>query len=55
MALPSIPELDRRLRERFMPEVEALEELIGRDLSTWKNQNNPASERRTSPNKIAIS
>lgn len=52
---PIDPELDRRLRERFAPEVAALEELIGRDLSTWKNQKNPASERRTSPKKIAIS
>jgi hypothetical protein len=28
--------LDRRLRERFRPEVEALEEMLGRDLSHWK-------------------
>ena len=29
-------ELEERLRERFLPEVEALEQLIGRDLSAWK-------------------
>ena len=29
-------ELENRLRDRFRPEVEALEELIGRDLSVWK-------------------
>jgi hypothetical protein len=33
---PVEPETDRRLRERFRPEVEALEGLIGRDLSAWK-------------------
>jgi hypothetical protein len=30
------PEVERRLRERFRPEVEALEALTGRDLSAWK-------------------
>jgi hypothetical protein len=33
---PLDPEVDARLREHFRPEVEALERLIGRDLSTWK-------------------
>jgi hypothetical protein len=33
---PLDPALDRRLRERFRPEVEALEKMIGRDLSQWK-------------------
>jgi Sulfotransferase family len=33
------PAVERRLRDRFRPEVEALEELIGRDLSSWKNPN----------------
>jgi hypothetical protein len=33
---PLNPALDRRLRERFRPEVEALEEMLGRDLSAWK-------------------
>jgi hypothetical protein len=28
--------LDRRLRERFRSEVDALEEMLGRDLSAWK-------------------
>jgi hypothetical protein len=30
------PEQDERLRERNLPEVEALEELLGVDLSAWK-------------------
>jgi len=30
------PQVDARLREHFRPEVEALEKLIGRDLSAWK-------------------
>jgi Sulfotransferase family len=30
------PEIDARLREHFRPEVEALEKMLGRDLSTWK-------------------
>jgi hypothetical protein len=33
---PLDPALEARLRERFRPEVEALETLIGRDLSAWK-------------------
>ena len=33
---PLAPELVARLKERFRPEVEALEQLIGRDLSAWK-------------------
>ena len=33
---PLDPAIDRRLRERFRPEVEALEKMIGRDLSQWK-------------------
>jgi Sulfotransferase domain len=35
---PLNPALDRRLRERFRPEVEALEEMLGRDLSAWKRR-----------------
>ncbi len=30
------PGIEMRLREHFRPEVEALEELLGRDLSAWK-------------------
>ena len=38
------PEIDSRLREHFRPEIEALEELVGRDLSAWKvTQTNDAS------------
>lgn len=33
---PLEPALEARLRERFRPEVEALEELLGCDLSAWK-------------------
>jgi hypothetical protein len=33
---PLDAELEARLKERFLPEVEALEQLIGRDLSAWK-------------------
>ncbi len=34
---PLDPVLEARLRERFRPEVEALEEMLGRDLSAWKS------------------
>jgi hypothetical protein len=30
------PKIDARLREHFRPEIEALEQLVGRDLSSWK-------------------
>jgi len=33
---PIRPETDARLREFYRPEVEALEEMLGRDLSAWK-------------------
>jgi hypothetical protein len=33
---PLHPALETRLKEYFLPEVEALEELVGRDLSAWK-------------------
>lgn len=36
------PETDARLRTHFLPEVEALEGLIGRDLSTWKSSRGDA-------------
>ncbi len=32
--------LEKRLKQRFLPEVEALELLIGRDLSAWKTSSN---------------
>jgi Sulfotransferase domain len=31
-------EIDARLREQFRPEIEALERLVGRDLSAWKTR-----------------
>lgn len=34
---PLDPKIERRLRARFLPEVEALETMLGRDLSAWKN------------------
>jgi hypothetical protein len=34
---PLGPAVEARLRDRFRPEVEAFEDLIGRDLSAWKN------------------
>ena len=43
-------ELDRRLRERFRPEVEALEAMLGRDLSAWKR---PGGVRRLGSVKVA--
>jgi hypothetical protein len=43
------PEQEARLRERYMPEVDALEELLGVDLSAWKKPRAAAqpAERRT--------
>jgi LPS sulfotransferase NodH len=35
---PLDPDLDRELRARFLPEVEALEAMLGRDLSAWKTR-----------------
>ncbi|MGH7915797.1 MAG: sulfotransferase family protein [Candidatus Binataceae bacterium] len=46
---PLDPALDRRLRERFRPEVEALEKMIGRDLSQWKR---PGEARASSIAKV---
>ncbi len=49
---PLTPEVDARLRAQFLPEVEALEKLIGRDLSAWKMpraDRKARSERRTQP------
>jgi Sulfotransferase domain len=45
---PLDPALDFRLRERFRPEVEALEKMLGRDLSAWKKPGGAGggSERR---------
>jgi len=42
---PLAPEVEARLRARYRPEVEALEELIGRDLSAWKFGANGAAGR----------
>ncbi|HLX38009.1 MAG TPA: sulfotransferase [Candidatus Binataceae bacterium] len=42
------PEVDARLRAHFRPEVEALERLIGRDLSAWKTSRAEAPPIRSS-------
>ncbi len=46
---PLTPELDARLRERYLPEVEALEALLRIDLSAWKKpravESSPANRR----------
>ena len=41
---PLAPEEDARLREQFLPDVEALEELIQRDLSAWKPRSRTVSQ-----------
>jgi hypothetical protein len=38
---PLTPEQDERLRKRYLPEVEALEELLTIDLSAWKKPRAP--------------
>jgi hypothetical protein len=43
------PETEARLREHFRPEVEALEQMLGRDLSHWKNGNAPSKASGTTP------
>jgi len=45
------PEQDARLRARFLPEVEALEELLMMDLSAWKK---PRVARRVSVERTSI-
>src|SRR5208337_2298687 len=40
-------EQEERLRERYLPEVEALEKLLGIDLSAWKKPRATQPERRT--------
>jgi Sulfotransferase domain len=45
---PLDPALDRRLRERFRPDVETLEEMLGRDLSRWKKPHGGESSPGTS-------
>lgn len=38
------PALEARLRERFAPEIEAVERLLGRDLSSWKHHAAPGTQ-----------
>jgi hypothetical protein len=38
---PLDPAMDAKLREMMMPEIEALERMIGRDLSAWKTPRAP--------------
>lgn len=42
---PLDPALETRLRERFAPEVEAVERLLGRDLASWKHRAAPRTQR----------
>ncbi len=42
---PLSPEFEARLLRLFLPEVEALEELLGRDLSAWKMPSPERAER----------
>ncbi|MBF6559159.1 MAG: sulfotransferase [Candidatus Binataceae bacterium] len=45
---PLDPALESRLRQRFKPEIAALEELLGRDLSCWRETLAQASMAQTS-------
>jgi hypothetical protein len=42
---PLAPQAEARLRSFFAPEVEALEEMLGRDLSAWKLPSPERAER----------
>ncbi len=46
---PLAPAVEARLRDRFRPEVEALEALIGRDLSAWKRAADADPAQRRAP------
>jgi Sulfotransferase domain len=46
---PLEPELEKRLKQKFLPEVEALEQLIGRDLSAWKLSRDGSSPAHPQP------
>jgi hypothetical protein len=41
---PLEPELEATLRRRFLPEVEQIEELLGRELPEWRGEPRPRSE-----------
>jgi Sulfotransferase domain len=41
---PLSPEQDERFRELYLPEIEALEKLVGCDLSTWKRRRLPSAD-----------
>ena len=41
---PLSPEQDARFRELYLPEIEALEKLVGRDLSVWKSRSVPSAD-----------
>ena len=47
------PEQEERLRERYLPEVEALEKLIAIDLSAWKKPR-AAGERESRTARVAL-
>jgi len=41
---PLTPEQDARFRELYLPEIEALEKLLGCDLSAWKSRRLPSAD-----------
>jgi hypothetical protein len=46
---PLDPAVEARLRERFRPDIEALEEAIGRDLGAWKSPRRDVASTPASP------
>ena len=46
------PEQEARLRERYMPEVEALEDLLRIDLSAWKKPRAPRNIEDAPPGRL---
>jgi len=48
------PAQEERLRERYLPEVDALEELLGIDLSVWKKSYSVASEAERRTSRVAL-
>jgi hypothetical protein len=49
---PLTPEQDARLRARFLPEVEALEEMLLIDLTAWKKPRMPRVTEDAPPSRI---
>ena len=49
---PLTPEQDARLRQRYLPEVEALENMLGIDLSAWKKPRAPRVLENSPPHSL---